>query len=79
MKSAAVVPLEKATPANSGAKAAACAQLATAAAKSGFRTPAGVCVPFGCMEAAVKVRSPNSYIHTNVSMAIVLGELFYFL
>ncbi|CAL8462111.1 g1642 [Coccomyxa elongata] len=51
---AAVAPLEKATPANCGAKAAACAQLTTAAAKSGFRTPAGVCVPFGCMEAAVK-------------------------
>lgn len=54
---ASVVLLEKATPANCGAKAAACAQLATAATKSGFKTPAGVCVPFRCMEAAVKVRS----------------------
>jgi hypothetical protein len=52
---ATVVPLEKATAATCGAKAAACAQLATAAAKSGFSTPTGVCLPFGSMEAAIKV------------------------
>ena len=44
-----------------GAKAAACAQLAQVAAKAGFQTPAGVCLPFGSMEAAIKVTHlPNS-------------------
>ena len=49
--------LEKATPKNCGAKAAACAELAKVAASAGFSTPAGVCLPFGCMEAAIKVES----------------------
>ncbi len=52
-----MVPLEKATAASCGAKAAACAQLALAASKAGFSTPAGVCLPFGSMEAAIKVCS----------------------
>ena len=49
------VALEKATPANCGAKAAACAELAKVAAGANFSTPAGVCLPFGTMDAAIKV------------------------
>lgn len=59
LKNAKVVPLEKATPANCGAKAAACAELAKVAAGAGFSTPAGACLPFGSMEAAIKVDSAD--------------------
>ena len=55
LKNAKIVLLEKATPKNCGAKAAACAELAKVAASADFSTPAGVCLPFGCMEAAIKV------------------------
>ena len=56
LKNAKIVLLEKATPKNCGAKAAACAELAKVAASADFNTPAGVCLPFGCMEAAIKVK-----------------------
>ena len=56
---ASVVPLSKATTASCGAKAAACAELAQLAEKNkkkdGFGTAAGVCLPFGCMEAVIQV------------------------
>ena len=57
---ASVVPLEKATTASCGAKAAACAELAKLADKmsdkqGSFGTAAGVCLPFGCMEAIIQV------------------------
>lgn len=55
LKTMKTVALEKATPANCGAKAAACAELAKVAAGARFKTPAGVCLPFGTMEAAIKV------------------------
>ena len=55
LKTMKTVALEKATPANCGAKAAACAELAKVAAGADFRTPAGVCLPFGTMDAAIKV------------------------
>ena len=55
LKNAKIVPVEKATPANCGAKAAACAALAKVAADASFGTPAGICLPFGSMEATVKV------------------------
>ena len=58
LKTMKTVALEKATPANCGAKAAACAGLAKVAAGANFRTPAGVCLPFGTMDAAIKVRAP---------------------
>ncbi|DBA93500.1 hypothetical protein WJX82_005630 [Trebouxia sp. C0006] len=56
---ASVVPLSKATSASCGAKAAACADLAKLADKiskeqSSFGTAAGVCLPFGCMEAVIQ-------------------------
>ncbi len=51
--------LAKATSATCGAKAAACAELAQLAEKNkkkgGFGTAAGVCLPFGSMEAVIKV------------------------
>lgn len=52
----AVVPLDKATASTCGSKAAKCAALANLAASSGgsFRTPRGVVVPFGVMEAVVE-------------------------
>ncbi len=57
---ASVVPLAKATSASCGAKAAACADLAKLADKISkeqgcFGTAAGVCLPFGCMEAVIQV------------------------
>lgn len=56
---ATVLPLSKATTVSCGAKAAACAELAQLAEKQkngvSFGTAAGVCLPFGCMEAAVQV------------------------
>ena len=53
---ATVVPLEEAKTETCGSKSAACAQLARLAAKgSSFATAAGVCLPFGNMEAAIKV------------------------
>ena len=57
---ASVVPLAKATSASCGAKAAACADLAKLADKiskeqGSFGTAAGVCLPFGCMEAIIQV------------------------
>ena len=59
MSKASVVALSKATTASCGAKAAACAELAKLAEKqkkgAGFGTADGVCLPFGCMEAAVQV------------------------
>ena len=55
LKTMKTVALEKATPANCGAKAAACAALAKVAAGASFSTPAGVCLPFGTMDAAIKV------------------------
>ena len=55
LKTMKTVALEKATPANCGAKAAACAELAKVAAGADFKTPAGVCLPFGTMDAAIKV------------------------
>ena len=59
MKKVTVVPLSKATAASCGAKAAACAELATLAEQSkknsSFGTAQGVCLPFGCMEAVIKV------------------------
>ena len=59
VKKTSVVALAKATTASCGAKAAACAELAQLAQKSkkkgGFGTAEGVCLPFGCMEAAVQV------------------------
>lgn len=57
MTTASVVPLEKATTASCGSKSAACSELARLAQESGtFSAPAGVCLPFGCMEAAIRVR-----------------------
>lgn len=52
----AVVPLDKAAASTCGSKAAKCAALANLAASSGgsFRTPRGVVVPFGVMEAVVE-------------------------
>ena len=50
-----VLPLEKANSSSCGAKAAACAQLASVAAEAGFQTPAGICLPFGSMELAIEV------------------------
>ena len=48
--------LEEAETETCGSKSAACAQLARLAAKgSSFATAAGVCLPFGNMEAAIKV------------------------
>ena len=59
VKKVTVVPLRKATTASCGAKAAACAELATLAEQSkkkgSFGTAEGVCLPFGCMEAVIKV------------------------
>ena len=59
VKKVTVVPLSKATAASCGAKAAACAELATLAEQSkkngSFGTAQGVCLPFGCMEAVIKV------------------------
>ena len=53
---ATVLPLEEAETDTCGSKSAACAQLARLAAKgSSFATAAGVCLPFGNMEAAIKV------------------------
>lgn len=56
---AAVVALSKASTASCGAKAAACAELAKLAEQQkkgpAFGTAAGVCLPFGCMEAAIQV------------------------
>jgi len=57
---ASVMPLAKATTASCGAKAAACADLAKLADKmskeqGSFGTAAGVCLPFGCMEAIIQV------------------------
>eukprot|EP00898_Chlorokybus_atmophyticus_P001306 jgi/Chlat1/2176/Chrsp17S02751 len=49
--------LEESNKDRGGAKSAACAQLANLAAKASaekaFKTPAGCCIPFGAMEAAV--------------------------
>lgn len=58
MSKVTILPLEKASISSCGAKAAACAQLATVAAEAGFRTPAGLCLPFGSMEAAIQVHIP---------------------
>lgn len=55
-----MLPLEKASASSCGAKAAACARLATLAAGASFKTPAGVCVPFGNMEAAIKDAGKSS-------------------
>ena len=51
--------LAKAVAANSGAKAAACAELerAAASADNSFSTPRGAVLPFGSMELAIEVRS----------------------
>ena len=58
LKTMKIVALEKAKPANCGAKAAACAELAKVAAGASFSTPAGICLPFGTMDAAIKVFAP---------------------
>ncbi len=68
---ASVVPLSKATSASCGAKAAACADLAKLADKiskeqSSFGTAAGVCLPFGCMEAVIQVA------HLSVHLCVLL-------
>ena len=56
VKQATLVPLAKATAESCGSKAAKCAQLATfAQQQSSFKTAAGVCIPFGSMELALKV------------------------
>ena len=56
VKKLTVTPLEKAEKATCGSKSAACAELARLAASSGsFRAAPGVCLPFGCMEAAAQV------------------------
>jgi hypothetical protein len=55
VQSATVVALEKAAANSCGSKAAACSQLATLAAGASFKTPAGVCLPFGSMDVAIKV------------------------
>jgi len=60
LKTMKIVALEKAKPANCGAKAAACAELAKVAAGARFSTPAGICLPFGTMDAAIKVHAPSS-------------------
>ena len=61
MSKVTILPLEKASNSSCGAKAAACAQLATVAAEAGFRTPVGVCLPFGSMEAAIQVHGPHGW------------------
>jgi hypothetical protein len=52
-----VVPLLDCTPALSGAKASACAQLEQVSLRSSgaasFKTPRGLCIPFGVMELAL--------------------------
>ncbi len=56
---ATLVSLEKATVESCGSKAAKCAQLAVFAQSQGsFKTAAGVCIPFGSLELAVKVIFP---------------------
>ena len=52
-----LVQLADATSQTCGAKAEACAQLVQVAQKSAgiFVAPAGVCIPFGSMEAAILV------------------------
>lgn len=64
MSKVTILPLEKASNSSCGAKAAACAQLAVVAADAGFRTPQGVCLPFGSMEAAIQVQRPYG-LHAN--------------
>lgn len=57
VKQATLVPLAKATADSCGSKAAKCAQLAVfAEGKGSFKTAAGVCLPFGSMELALKVK-----------------------
>jgi len=53
--------MEKASVETCGSKVTACAQLARVSKESqSFKTPAGVCLPFGNMEYAIKV----PYLHT---------------
>ena len=69
VKKITIVPLSKASTASCGAKAAACAELARLTEQSkkssSFATAEGVCLPFGCMEAVIKVRK-TLHIPSNV-------------
>ncbi len=51
-----VLEMEKAKVETCGSKVAACAELARVSRKAqSFKTPAGVCLPFGNMEYAIRV------------------------